>query len=77
MMDSNKDEAKKCYNFAKQHLETGRLDRAEKFIRKSLALFPTPEAEGWLPLNGFYAFSPSFYVHVYCACSKNSKWFYK
>jgi DnaJ family protein B protein 12 len=44
-MDSNKDEAKKCYNFAKQHLETGRLDRAEKFIRKSLALFPTPEAE--------------------------------
>ncbi|CAG0915962.1 unnamed protein product [Notodromas monacha] len=44
-MEVNKDEAIRCYEIAREHYRTGRQERAEKLLRKSISLFPTPEAE--------------------------------
>lgn len=43
-MESNRDEAERCIEIAKGSLRDGKLDRAEKFLRKADALFPTTAA---------------------------------
>lgn len=45
-MDSNKDEAERCLEFAEQFILDGKSDKAEKFIQKAQKLFPTKKAEG-------------------------------
>lgn len=43
-MESNRDEAERCIEIAKGSVREGKLDRAEKFLRKAESLFPTPAA---------------------------------
>lgn len=43
-MESNRDEAERCIEIAKGSVREGKLDRAEKFLRKAELLFPTPAA---------------------------------
>ena len=44
-MESNKDEALRCLDLARQHWKGGDADKALRFIDKSIRLFPTPAAE--------------------------------
>ncbi|KAF4533210.1 hypothetical protein B566_EDAN011855 [Ephemera danica] len=44
-MDSNKDEADRCLDYAERFLLEGRRDKAEKFILKAERLFPTQRAK--------------------------------
>ncbi|XP_065183135.1 dnaJ homolog subfamily B member 12-like [Sycon ciliatum] len=44
-MDSNKDEALRCVDIARQHWKGGDCAKALKFIEKSVRLFPTSAAE--------------------------------
>ena len=44
-MESNRDEAIRCLNLAEKFLTEGRLEKAEKFVQKSLRLFPTDRAK--------------------------------
>ncbi|KAJ1977907.1 Chaperone protein dnaJ [Dimargaris verticillata] len=44
-MEVNKDEALRCIQIAKRHLTNDNLTGAIKFAKKSVALYPTPEAE--------------------------------
>ncbi|KAG6836992.1 hypothetical protein H0H93_016696 [Arthromyces matolae] len=43
-MESNKDEAIKCFSIARKHLEAGNISSARKFCQKSLSLFETAQA---------------------------------
>ena len=45
-MESNREEAVRCLRLADRYLEQGDLEKAEKFGRKALKLFPSAEAEG-------------------------------
>lgn len=47
-MESNKDEAIKCFEIAREHLSNGNVTDAIKFAKKSIKLFPTKEAESLL-----------------------------
>ncbi|XP_012263613.1 dnaJ homolog subfamily B member 12 [Athalia rosae] len=47
-MDSNKDEADRCLEFAVQFILDGQCDKAEKFLQKAQKLFPTKRAEDLL-----------------------------
>lgn len=44
-MEGNKDEALRCLSIAKAHRVSGNYASARKFVKKSLALFATSEAE--------------------------------
>ena len=41
----NEDEAKKCYDIAKDAIKLQQWDKADKFLQKSIKLFETPEAQ--------------------------------
>ncbi|TFK39817.1 hypothetical protein BDQ12DRAFT_681271 [Crucibulum laeve] len=43
-MESNKDEAVRCFAIAKKHYDAGNIPSARKFCQKSIALFETPQA---------------------------------
>ncbi|CAG8563613.1 9954_t:CDS:10 [Diversispora eburnea] len=45
MMESNKDEANRCFEIAREHFSEGNFIEAIKFAKKSIKLFPTKEAE--------------------------------
>ncbi|XP_033217175.1 dnaJ homolog subfamily B member 12 isoform X2 [Belonocnema kinseyi] len=47
-MDSNKDEAERCMEFAEKHLRDKKFNEAEKFLRKAQKLFPTKRVEDLL-----------------------------
>ncbi|ORX88484.1 DnaJ-domain-containing protein [Basidiobolus meristosporus CBS 931.73] len=47
-MEVNKDEASRCLDIAKKHFDGGNRASALKFARKSIALYPTTEAEKFL-----------------------------
>ncbi|KAF9151312.1 hypothetical protein BG015_006834 [Linnemannia schmuckeri] len=47
-MEVNKDEAQRCMDIARRHLNSGNYSSARKFATKSIALFPTPEAKAFL-----------------------------
>ncbi|KAK3835553.1 MAG: hypothetical protein J3R72DRAFT_477479 [Linnemannia gamsii] len=47
-MEVNKDEAQRCLDIARRHLNSENYSSAKKFATKSLALFPTPEAKAFL-----------------------------
>jgi len=44
-MEMNKDEALRCLDIARRKLSQGDVDGARRFLAKSNALFPTPEAK--------------------------------
>jgi len=41
----NEDEAKKCFDIAKEAVKQKKWDKAEKFLQKSIKLFETQEAQ--------------------------------
>lgn len=41
----NEEEARKCYDIAKEAIKLQQWDKAEKFLQKSIKLFETPEAK--------------------------------
>lgn len=45
-MDWEKDQAQKCIKIAKDALAIGNVERAKKFLNKSLTLCRSDEAEG-------------------------------
>lgn len=45
-MDVNKDEAERCIELALRAMSEGKADKAEKFLLKSVKLFPSQRAEG-------------------------------
>lgn len=45
-MDSNKDEAERCMEYAEKYLREKKFDEAEKFLKKAQKLFPTKRVEG-------------------------------
>ena len=45
-MESNRDEAVKCVRLAEKYLGEGNAEKAEKFLKKSVKLFPTDKAKG-------------------------------
>jgi DnaJ homolog subfamily B member 12 len=46
-MDSNRDEAERCIQIAMDEMDEGRMDRAEKFLKKAEALYhPTDQTKG-------------------------------
>ncbi|KAI1317263.1 hypothetical protein EDD11_008750 [Mortierella claussenii] len=47
-MEVNRDEALRCLDIARRHLDSGNYASARKFGGKSIALFPTPEATAFL-----------------------------
>ncbi|RHZ82655.1 hypothetical protein Glove_106g85 [Diversispora epigaea] len=47
-MESNKDEAIRCFEIAREHFSEGNFTEAIKFAKKSVKLFPTKEAEIFL-----------------------------
>lgn len=47
-MEVNKDEALRCLDIGRRHLNSGNYTSARKFAAKSIALFPTPEAKQFL-----------------------------
>ncbi|KAG0361458.1 hypothetical protein BC939DRAFT_430418 [Gamsiella multidivaricata] len=47
-MEVNRDEALRCLDIARRHLNSGNYASARKFGNKSIALFPTPEATAFL-----------------------------
>ncbi|ORZ27753.1 hypothetical protein BCR41DRAFT_331442 [Lobosporangium transversale] len=47
-MEVNKDEALRCLDIARRHLNSGNYASARKFGNKSVSLFPTPEANTFL-----------------------------
>ena len=59
-MESNREEAARCLEISKRNWAEGNKERAEKFLSKSLKLFPTEEAEafGSILQNGSPAASP-------------------
>ncbi|CAG8752801.1 13465_t:CDS:2, partial [Ambispora leptoticha] len=48
LMEVNKDEAIRCLQIAKDHLSSGNLNSALKFTKKSISLYPTPDAKALL-----------------------------
>lgn len=44
-MDGNKDEAERCIEIAIKSLSEGKIERADKFLRKAESLFPTQRAK--------------------------------
>jgi len=47
-MESNKDEALRCIELAVQFHKEGKVEQALKFVKKSINLYPTPEANALL-----------------------------
>lgn len=47
-MEVNRDEALRCLDIARRHLNSGNYASARKFGGKSISLFPTPEAKAFL-----------------------------
>ncbi|KAF9968137.1 hypothetical protein BGZ70_006407 [Mortierella alpina] len=47
-MEVNRDEALRCLDIARRHLNSGNFASARKFGGKSISLFPTPEAKAFL-----------------------------
>lgn len=47
-MDGNKDEAERCIEIAIKALSEGKIERADKFLRKAESLFPTQRAKDLL-----------------------------
>ena len=45
-MESNRDEALKCFRLADKYMAEGDAVKAEKFAQKSLRLFPNDKAKG-------------------------------
>ena len=48
IMEVNRDEALRCVEIGRRHLNSGNYDSARKFVGKSISLFPTPEAKALL-----------------------------
>lgn len=46
VMEGNKDEAERCIDIAIEAAKLGNYERAEKFLRKADALFPTQKSKG-------------------------------
>jgi len=44
-MESNKDEADKCINIAERYIQQGNKEKADKFVRKALKLYPSRKSE--------------------------------
>lgn len=47
-MDSNKDEAERCMEFAEKYLREKKFEEAERFLKKAQKLFPTKRVEDLL-----------------------------
>jgi len=47
-MEVNKDEALRCLQISKKHLNEGNYEKALKFAKKSLSLYETPQGQEWL-----------------------------
>ena len=47
----NKDEAERCINIARRCISEGNTEKAEKFLKKSLALHESAAARGELQLS--------------------------
>lgn len=47
-MDSNKDEAERCMEYAEKYLSEKKFDEAEKFLKKAQKLYPTKRVEDLL-----------------------------
>ncbi|KAF9204477.1 hypothetical protein BGZ49_005259 [Haplosporangium sp. Z 27] len=47
-MEVNKDEAQRCLDIARRHLNSGNYAGARKFALKSISLYPTSEAEAFV-----------------------------
>ncbi|XP_063708620.1 dnaJ homolog subfamily B member 12 [Culicoides brevitarsis] len=47
-MDGNKDEAERCIEIAVKSLSEGKIERADKFLRKAESLYPTQRAKDLL-----------------------------
>lgn len=60
-MDSNKDEAERCMEYAEKYLSEKKFDEAEKFLKKAQKLYPTKRVEGKL----LKIFSLYIYICVY------------
>lgn len=45
-MEGNRDEADRCIAIAVQAIRDGKIERAEKFLKKAEKLFPTQKAKG-------------------------------
>lgn len=45
-MEGNKDEADRCIEIAIKALSEGKIERADKFLRKAESLYPTQRAKG-------------------------------
>ncbi|KAI8988100.1 hypothetical protein BDF20DRAFT_910639 [Mycotypha africana] len=60
-MESNKEDAIKCLSIARKSIELANLEKAQRFVEKSIRLYPTPEAEQLLTnlKNGRYATASS------------------
>jgi len=44
-MESNKDEADKCLEIAQRYIQQGNKEKAEKFVRKALKLYPSSKSQ--------------------------------
>lgn len=45
-MDGNRDESQRCIEIAVQSIREGKLERAEKFLKKAESLYPSQKAKG-------------------------------
>ena len=51
-MESNREEAERCLSIAQKALAVGNHNKAIKFLKKSLSLFPSSKAKGKIKLLG-------------------------
>lgn len=45
-MDGNRDESQRCIDIAVAAIREGKLERAEKFLKKAESLYPSQKAKG-------------------------------
>lgn len=45
-MDGNRDESQRCIEIAVAAIREGKLERAEKFLKKAESLYPSQKAKG-------------------------------
>jgi DnaJ family protein B protein 14 len=49
-MEGNRDEAEKCVEIAREALNAGNRDKAQRFLQKAEKLYPLPAARGETPV---------------------------
>ena len=62
----NKDEAERCINIARRCISEGNTEKAEKFLKKSLALHESAAARGELHLSLYRRERQEFAKQVIC-----------